>query len=749
VAPIASDDTASARSTDPPRTAVEVARSPVLDRLEGTTASVVVVHAPPGYGKTTSVAAWVQHQHRPVRWIELDRADNDPAELLAILVRALSEVTDFDPSGFSTVVGSHEQYSTTVAPRLARSIRRCHQPFVLVLDDAHVVQHQPSLDLIDAVVHHVPQHARVVIIGRAEPRLPLARLRVDSAIEEITSVDLALDVTEANELLAGFGLTLDDAEVGRLVSATEGWPVGLRLAAQALLADNGDIDELGERPLGHDHVVRDYVREEWLGGLDTDALAFLVQASWLDALSAPLCDVVLERSDSARMLDRLHSNDLLVIPLGRRGDEYLMHSLLRAVLLDESERSQRDHRRSVEQRASVWYESVGDVDRAIDFSLRARNVARAEQLAEQYGPDRLATGRVGTVQQWLDMFPRPQLLASSPLCLLAAAATVALGQADTTLTWLEFGRQAAESAGDTPAAQARSRIAALRSMAVATVDDDELDGAARAHGELAPGIWHAVACCGSGWLSAWTGDNERATRLLAEGAAEAQVTGAVTIEMQCRASLAVLWWTAGRHDQAAASARAARTLMREHELEELPTLVITTAMSALVEASDGDPATAHAEIALTRRNLVYVRNVGMWPNVQSRLALAQASLLLNDRVGARILADEAAALVAQAPATAGPRRQLAELLEQLERSREALPYGPSSLTTAELRVLHFLPTNLTLSDIAERLYVSRNTAKSHAAAVYRKLGVASRGEAVDLARAVGLLASDVADPVRS
>jgi LuxR family maltose regulon positive regulatory protein len=720
-------------------------RAPIADRLDQATGGVAVVHAPSGYGKSATVAAWVQRQGRPVRWIELDGGDNDPARLLAVLAQALEAATDFDASDLSVLQGSYEQYSTTIAPMLGRLVRRCRGPFVLVLDDAHLIVEQPSLDLIDAIVHHVPAGSTIVVVGRVEPRLRLARLRVDGKVEEFTSTDLALDGPAARELLMFMGVSVDDAEIDRLVTATEGWAVGLRLAGRAMLQEAPDSDALVPRRLDHDHVVSEYVHEEWLQGLDTDEQDFLVQASWLDVLSARLCDAVLERSDSGELLDRLHTDRLLVIPLGRRGDEYRMHRLLRKVLLSESERAPRHRRRAVDERASTWFEGADDIDRAIQHALRAGDRARAERLVGQYGPERLTTGRVGTVRRWLDLFPHSDVLASAPLCTLAAAASIGLGEADTALIWLDFAQHAAEAAG-ADADQIRSQIRALRSVTITRVDADELTEAARAYDELMPGIWHAAACWGYGWLSFAMGDDESASRILTEGAAEAHVAGAVTVEAQCRASSAMVFWESGERVLATASARAARAIVRDHGLEDLPTLALVTAMSALVEAADGNPDEASADIALTRRNLVYLSAVATWTNVQCRFALAGASLVLSDRVGARIFVGEAEQLVAQMPTACRSGEQLAELRERLSRNESSLPYGPSSLTTAELRVLHFLPTNLTLTEIAQRLYVSRNTAKTHAAAVYRKLGVSSRGEAVELARSVGLLPGGVAEP---
>jgi LuxR family transcriptional regulator, maltose regulon positive regulatory protein len=735
----ARDNVVNARTIEPPsgphlRLAGSVA--PLFEHVAG---RVVVVHAPSGYGKTSNVAAWVRDDPRPSRWVDFDAGDDEPGALLAILVRMLEQVADFDGSDLPALQGSPEQYTTLVAPLFGRAVSRCEQPFVIVVDDVHCIESQPALDLLDALTNHVPPESTVVLIGRVEPRVPLARLRLDDRVVEITSSELALDASAASELLATMGVLLDSAAIEQLTSATEGWPVGLRLAALALREEAESVDSLGERRLSHEHSVQDYVHEEWLRGVTAEQADFLRQVSSLDWLSAPLCDSVLDRTDSGELLHQLHTGSLLVIPLGRRGTEYRMHRLLREVLLGDAERIPRERRRTVDQRASAWFEHAGDIDRAIQHAWRSDDAARAERLVGRHGADYLTTGRFATVRTWLEAFPRSHVLQSAPLCLLSGAAAVGLGEADTTTTWLEFGRRALNAPGAPPDEfQTELKIVALRSV-TAAADVDQLADVARAHAELTPGPWHATACWGYGQLSFAMGDGERAARLFAEGAAEAHVVGALTVEAQCRASLALAYWDIGERGLAAELARAARAIVRENHLDDLSTLVLVTAMSALVEAEKGDPATASLDLAVTRRNLAYVKAVEGWVNVQALLALARASLLLGDRVGAQTFTDEAADVLRHAPDAVKPREQLADLVQRLSTGHSSLPYGPSSLTTAELRVLHFLPTNLTLTEIAQRLYVSRNTAKTHAAAVYRKLGVSSRGEAVELARSVGLL----------
>jgi LuxR family maltose regulon positive regulatory protein len=346
------------------------------------------------------------------------------------------------------------------------------------------------------------------------------------------------------------------------------------------------------------------------------------------------------------------------------------------------------------------------------------------------------------VRRWIDAFPRSYVLGSGPLCLMGAAAASGLGEAETTTAWLGFAERAARDGADQ---RLLDGIAALDALTANAVDDDKLAAAAHAHASLPPGAWHALSAVGYGQLRFAAGDRDRAIELFAEAAAEAQVARAITLEVHSRSSLAVAHWEAGDSRRATRSARHARAIVREHRFEDLPTLFLATAMSALVEAVAGNLSLARADIALTRRNLAFVSSVSTWANLQARFALARASLLLGERIGAATLADEAEALLRAAPTLVTPREQLEGIVDQLRVTRTALPSGPSSLTTAELRVLHYLRTNLTLAEIAARLYISRNTAKSHTASVYRKLGARTRSEAVAIARSVGLLTFGLVD----
>ena len=699
--------------------------------------SVGVVVAPAGYGKTSHVATWAQGDGRPIAWFELHALDNDPHILVDRLVELLGAVTDLDPRSISRSPISTAQFDTITSPALGASLRRCTTPFILVLDDVHRLESAVAVGVIDALVNNVPAHSAVVLVSRDAPRLSFAALRVTPGFVDVGAADLALDALDARALFDMIGTPADDNELDQLVARTEGWPVGIRFAAFA--ADRRDV-------VGHpsamtdllaDRDISEYLRNEWVRHLAVDDVQFLRCVSGLDWLSGALADHALERSDSGAMLERLASNPSVVIPIDRRGSAYRLHHLMADALDADFERVDRDARRRVAQRASEWFEQSGDIDRAIHHALRSGDIERAARLVAAHGVAMHTIGHHHTVDRWITLLPRSVVLSSTPLCVVAALTALGLGDGETALSWLRFGDQAATDASDTDRVVILE-VAALRSMLITADVHAALDDANRAYHGLPPGRSHAAACFSRGLISFVLGDDAGSLEALEEGSAEARVVNAHTIEIQCLSALAVVAATSGDWKRALPAARAARQLVLDHGLEHLPTLVLATSMSAWAEAQTGHHDAARADMLITRRNLAYLGRLHNWVNVLSRIALANAALLIGDRVLTRTLLDDATG-IDDGSATTG---RVPDLLADVRRRLDTAPiagFGASSLTNAELRVLHYLPTNLSMVEIGKRLYVSRNTAKSHAGAIYRKLHAGSRNEAVEIAREAGLL----------
>jgi LuxR family transcriptional regulator, maltose regulon positive regulatory protein len=700
--------------------------------LDRATDGVATVCAPAGYGKTTQVAIWAARSTRPVIWADLGEEDNDPQTFSSRLGSMLESVTPVGVDAGAQSLGSHLQM---VVPAVTEMLRRVDRPLVVVLDDIHVIDDPTTLDILDTVVDNVPSGSTVVLIGRRDPGVSLGRLWAEDRVRGITPSDLALGAADARAVFESMGVDVDDARVDQYVHDTEGWPIGLRLAALASREEGGATGSLG-----HDPIATDFVHDQWLRGLDVDDIDLLLRASAFEWMSGRLCDDVLGRSDSGARLERLHRDGLLVVPLDRRGDTYRLHALLREVLDADFERLDRAERRSIDRAACAWFEREGDIDRAVHHATRLRDDDLIAELITRHAPELHTRGRNASVRRWLDQMSITRLHSDPDLCLVAAITAVGLGEEDDARTWVRIGMEACRPAtGDGTESSPYLKFLTLSSLMSLGPARASLIDATRAYDRLPSGIWHAAACQAVGVQSHALGLDEVAASRFAEGAAEARITQAPTIQAECRAQLAVMCGERGDWEEATTVAREARQLLRDHQLENMPHLAVVTAISAHVEALAGDPASARSDMLLTRRNLSYITGIGAWVNVQARLSLAHTCLLLGDRAGARTLVDEAAGYLRMQPDATSSHVRLEELEASLRAARNALPVGPSSLTTAELGVLHFLPTNLSLAEIAQHLHVTRNTAKSHAAAIYRKLGVSARGDAVTVAREASLL----------
>lgn len=714
-------------------------RREVLDRLASPGSRVVVVTAPAGYGKTSHAAEWARRDGRPVAWIDLDTTHNDARVLMGDLGAALRSVTDVNVGTQWDRGATADEYSTVVAARVGRAVGACSVPFVLVLDDVQELRVLPTLDLVGAVASNIPEGSELVLVGRSCPVPELRRLRALPGTVEIGVSELALGVDEATDLLDALGVTVSDEQAAAVVEETEGWPVGVRLAGVAALEAQrrGDAENAAPWLSGRELAVAEFLDSQWLFDLTDDERRFLSGVSPLEQLTAPVCDAVLGRQDSGEQLHRLFRDRTLLVPLDRRHDTYRMHGLLREALLAELERTDPDAVRAVHRRASAHHESEGDLDRAIRHAVAGGDLDQAEQLVVTHTPARYTNGHFTTIEQWVDLLPRSRVFASAGLCLCAALGAMGRGHPEAVSVWLRLGEHVTAADPDTDPTVRLCLLDLLSTTNTGAVCP-ALQNAAEAYHGLPPGIWHAGACLAYGAWS-WTAGDDGAVELLREGAEESAVLGAPITDAYCTAMLSLI----AHADRDPATARVlalrARQLAVDHGLEHAPGMSIVNAAHALALAGSGDAEAAGESLRAARAQLAHLKDLSGWANVQIRVALAHTSLLLGDPLGTDTMLREAREFLVRQPDAVRAHRQVAELDDLARHHRRHSGLGSSSLSTAELRVLQFLPTHLSIPDIGERLFVSRYTVKTQCSSIYRKLGVGSRSEAVDAARRLGLL----------
>jgi LuxR family maltose regulon positive regulatory protein len=695
----------------PPVRRKSVRRGELLRRFdEERECPLIVVQAPAGYGKTTLLAQWAQENERPCAWVTVDNADADPGVLAASIAHALG--------------------AGQIKPDRGES-------FALILDDVHVVGSSVLRETVRDVLGWLPEGAQLVVSSRCEPALALGRMRARGEVVEMDINDLSMSPAEAAEALRLAGLDPELTQCRTLVHRAEGWPAALALAA-AWARRSRPSD--GVEPLsGDDRLFSEYFGAEVLVSLSPEMLRFLSQTSVLDRLSGPLCDDVLGRDGSAAMLARLARRNVPLRPLDSRHEWYRLHGLFRETLQTNLRLAEPARARILHRQAADWYRGAGNVEDALDHAARAGDLDGAGELLWTNLPGFLANGRTSVVQQWLSGVAVEGFTGSAQLALAAAHNHLAIGRVAVAEQWSRCAAARLTERPERATAPEAGAVLIVHAWAARSGATQMGESASEAY-ELLPedSPWRASCCFLRGTAALLRDDQPRAELWLQEGAVRGAVL-APDMASLCLAQLAVVATERGEMELASDFAQRAHTLIAEHDLAGRPT-------SALVFATWADAAMREGRVdeakAAAARCLSLVRQVEdslAWFGAEARILLARVSLALGHVATARELLADASRLARRIPDVIVFERWFTAAWAQFDERAENALAGVALLTTAELRVLRFLPTHYSFHEIAQRLHVSSNTVKTHVHAVYRKLDASSRSEAVANATSAGLL----------
>ena len=389
---------------------------------------LTLVSAPAGFGKTTLLGDWSEQLSRDgksVAWVSLDLSDNDPARFLTYLVGALQEIEEGIGEGVLASLRSPQMPPIeALMGVLVNELAEVAHEITVILDDYHLIDSDPVHEAVSFLLEHLPENARLVISSRADPPLPLARLRVRDQMTEVRAADLRFTPEEASAFLNDvMGLSLSEGDVAVLEGVTEGWIAALQLAALSM-RDRQDTSGFVESFSGSNRHVLDFLAEEVLERQPEGVREFLLKTSVLERMSASLCDSLTSRNDGQQMLERLEHENLFVIALDDERQWYRYHHLFADVLRSRLQREQPERIRELHRRAAAWYERNGWTSEAIRHALAAQEHDRAADLVERVARKMWFRGEVMTLLGWLEALPeetrrrRPQLLLQYSAALL-------------------------------------------------------------------------------------------------------------------------------------------------------------------------------------------------------------------------------------------------------------------------------------------------------------------------------------------
>lgn len=712
-----------------------VRRERLLSRLSAAEAPLIVVSAPGGFGKTVTLSQWAASGTAPVAWLQAAADVNDPLLLLQYLTAALGGVIDVDPQVMEWLGLAPPPVETRILPALAAAVAGA-APFVLVIDDAHLLTNEACWSIVGLLVEQLPSCAHVCLSGRGAPPLRLARSRTEGRLLELGPPELALSCAEAGELLRLHGVIADAETTAHLTEVTEGWAAGLSLA---ILAGRGtSASEMTAGMSGHRDDIAGYLASEVLEQQPPAVTEFLLHTSILERLSPSLCRAVTGSGSAGDLLQAVAHSYLFVSALDDRGEWFRYHHLFAEFLQAELLRRDEDDVAALHRRAAAWFEEHDELEAAVRHWLAAGDPGPAGDVVCSAFMNQRRSSRFETLRRWLEMFSDEQILADQALTLAAGWVGPLTGDTPRVRLWL--GAALRERVGDglwpglkVPLRRAQAAlIAAFAPDGVKQMREyAELAVAIGGDGPLTDHSTNMMILGVARWLDG--ADIESALRVLADAAEQGAVDNVIAV-LNAVGARALILADEGRWAEAREETAAGLRQLQQAGIGWSPPITPLLAAQARIEAHDGRP-----ELDGTVATIGGLLAEGQMPPllvVMTEANVAKALLERGDLVEATRWMHAGFTRVATIPEPGIVRARLETLRQRLE---ERLLLEP--LTPAERRVLELLPTELSLKEIARRLYVSPETVRTHAKDVYRKLEVHARSEAVARARELELLRS--------
>ncbi|MCK0118559.1 LuxR C-terminal-related transcriptional regulator [Isoptericola sp. S6320L] len=716
-----------------------VSRAALISDARVSGRRVVGVTAPAGYGKSTLLTEWATHDPRPVVWVSLDRLDDDPLSLLRVLASGFSLSRPGHDDLVAEMTGPDVSLLGRAAPRLASALRAGREPILFVLDDLHEIRSPACHDVLGVVAAGIPPGSQLLTASRSE-QPHVARLRAADDAVEIVAADLVLDVAQTMQVWEAARAPVSREVAATVTERTEGWPAGVYLTSLvARHRDPRDLSVTGAEP-----YIADYLQREVFRRLTPAERRFLRRTAVLDVLSAPLCDAVLEEHSSQRRLRRLEAANAFVVPLDDRRELFRYHALFREYLLTELMDAEPEIADTLRVRAAGWLAAHGSPEQAVEHLLATPDRDRCVHLVARIAMTSFQAGRIATVGRWLRTLGDDEVAGYPPLALLAGYVAGFEGHPLEAERWAAVADAASYDGrlGDGPVsfASARAMYRALRCPDGPQQMSDDARLALAA--EPAWSVWRTTALTLAAEALLLVGDVAGATRHLEEAVGTAN-QGNADAFVYAAALLAQLDMDHDRWDDAAEHVRLALETVHEHRTGDYPTSALAQAAGARLALRLGDVDEARRRLVQGMRARAGCTYAFPSIAVRVRLYLARASWSTGDRIAVRHLLREVDDVVLRRPALGVLVEQARELRTAVGVETSLLVGGSTGapLTPAELRLLPYLQTHLTIKEIAGRLYVTRNTASSQIGSIYRKLGVSSRGGAVDRAVKTGLLGS--------
>ena len=728
----------------------QLVRPRLLDLLGKTSdCKITLISAPPGYGKTTLLSQWCQAEEAdlPCAWVSLDEQDNDSVKLWMHVAEALRRVVpeeDFGADVLVTMITAGQKLDETALPTLINKLAELPHHVIVVLDDYQCIIKDGTHESVAFFVEHLPDNVHVVLSTRSDPPLPLGRLRAQGQMNDIRTEQIAfLEEETACLLNERMGLNLGPEDCSVLHEHTEGWPAAVYLAALSL-QNSKDTPSFIASFGGSNRYIVDLLGEEVLANVSEEVREFLFRTSVLRRMTGPLCDAVVGRKGSGKLLRELARSNLFVVPLDEQGEWYRYHTLFSDLLLYELNSSRPELIPVLHSRASEWLEDADFFEGAVRHAIAAEDHERVAMLVARHWFEYVFAGRRTTVEWWLESLPEGLRTTQDAALALVRAWLYALsGHLEGSKKMLSLA-ESTPYEGPLPDGTASIEVGAATVRAVFGLGgvQNTVENARRA---LAGGGLEqtsqqtALVSFGLGASLYLAGETLQAQGYL-EKALEFADDNYPLLRTASLSFLSLVAADMGHEEEAESLAIEAGTVVAEFGLQETPQASLAPIALGYVLGRRGDLTEAQTELERGLSARRRLSGLSPWPALVGLLALASVRSARGDRRGAREVLAEARTTLEPFGDDTGVLTELIERQEHKLRARKRRDGSlDGELTKREVDVLGLLSGELSTRQIAESLYVAPSTVRTQVKSIYRKLGVSSRSDAVEEAHARGLI----------
>ena len=708
-------------------------RSRLLDRLDASGARVISVTAGAGYGKSTLLSSWAASRPEKCAWLQLEEADNDPVRLVRSVVCSLQARLES-----SSLLDIAAQLQPDLIDRALAALDAeltDVEPFVFVVDDVHLVSDELASQVFDQLVGVISPHGRVVLSGRSDPSMRSARRLLDGDLDVLRADDLRLTDEETARVFSEITEWSGTEELSAITRRIGGWPAGAQFVLLAWRAGDSARSVVDHTGLST-ALLTGYFQQEFLRSLSDADRTFLLDSSVLDTLSGELCDAVLETTGSADRLNALVRSGNAFVITSDQGGVFRYHPLFSDMLLDELRKATPDREIMLRHRAIEWYDAHREHTAVVDQAFASAGLIDPSPWIFKHIVPLIGRAEVATLGRWLSSYSSLDLRTNPVLALTSAWHALYTNRPDEMARWIETARSLPH-VGPLPdgTCDIATAIAAVRMMAAS---DGVLQTAADARTLLDAGAgsgpWHSVAVLMESVTLQVAGKIIDVRSRFEQ--AEFDTRGMPAAHAVTLAHLVLDSMRRG-DDRADDEVCRAIEEVEANGLSQFRHVSLVYCAKALADAQAGR--FEHSLRASMHAEVVIGDTVGVIrAQIHHRLVLAEAAITRNDWDTANRLVRAWSRRSSTSNPTPGCSTSGRSAWSNAAHVR---PRGDTSPTSRRQndRVLQQLATHFTLGEIADHLYVSRNTVKTHTVSIYRKLGVSGRSEAIEHATEIGIL----------